>query len=99
MNGSTSAPSPAAEAIELENRDGASHVPAGLGERDGELRAALDRVRALASLDLDEFVDDPIAVTRGEPGDGGPLRVHPETRAALPARVGNSEVGDPRVWT
>jgi hypothetical protein len=36
-----------AEAIELGNRDRAFPVTAGLGERDGELRAALDRIRAL----------------------------------------------------
>jgi hypothetical protein len=37
-----------AEAIELGNRNGAFPVTAGLGERGGELRAALDRIRAFA---------------------------------------------------
>ena len=62
-----------AEAIELGNRDRASPVPAGLGERDGELRPALDRVRALASLDLDKFADDLVILGSGETDDGRAL--------------------------
>ena len=72
-----------AQPIELRNRDGAFTVPAGLGERDGELRAALDRVRALAGLDLDEFADDLVTLDIREPGDRVALGVDPETRAAL----------------
>jgi hypothetical protein len=49
------------------------------------LRAALDRVRALAGLDLDEFADDLVTLGGGEPGDRGALGVDPETR--WPARA------------
>jgi hypothetical protein len=71
-----------AEAIELGNRDGAFTVPAGRGERGGELRAALDRIRAFAGFDLDEFADDLVTLGGGEPGDGRALGIDPETRAA-----------------
>src|SRR5271155_4278058 len=54
--------------------------PAGLGERGGELRAALDRVRAFAGLDLDELGDDLVTLGGGEPGDRGALGVNSETR-------------------
>ena len=47
-----------AQPIELGNRDGAFTVPAGLGKRGGELRSALDRIRAFACFDLDELGDD-----------------------------------------
>jgi hypothetical protein len=68
-----------AEAIELGNRDGAFTVTAGLGERGGELRAALDSVRAFAGFDLDEFADDLVTFGGGEPGDRRALGVDPET--------------------
>jgi hypothetical protein len=59
--------------IELENRDRAVALTASLGEGRGELRPALDRVRALAGLDLDELGDDLIHFDGGEPGDRGAL--------------------------
>jgi hypothetical protein len=61
--------------IKLGNRDGAFTVPARLGESGGELRAALDRVRAFAGLDLDEFADDLVTLGGGETGDGRALGV------------------------
>jgi hypothetical protein len=45
-----------AQPIELGNRDGAFTVPAGLGERGGELRPAIERVSALAGFDLNELL-------------------------------------------
>ena len=68
-----------AQSIELGNRDGAFAVTAGLGERGGELRAALDRIRACAGFDLDEFADDLVTLGAGEPGDRGALGIDPET--------------------
>jgi len=56
-------------------------VTSGLGERGGELRPALDRVRTLAGLCLDEFRDDFEALGVGEAGDGRALRLDPETGA------------------
>ena len=68
-----------AQAIELGNRHRAFTVPAGLGESGGELRAALDRIRAFAGLDLDEFADDLVTLGGGETGDGRALGIDPET--------------------
>ncbi len=85
-----------AEAIELGNRDGAFTVPAGLGESGGELRAALDRVGALAGLDLDELADDLVTLGGCESGNRGALGIDPETRAALLASA-DPEVGDQRL--
>jgi hypothetical protein len=63
--------------IELRDGDGARpSVSAGLGEGGGQLRAALEGVRALASLDLDMLGDDLEPLGLGEPGDGGALRVN-----------------------
>ena len=87
-----------AEAIELGNRDGAFPVPAGLGERGGELRAALDRVGALAGLDLDEIADDLVTLGGGETGDRGALGIDPETGAALLARARPGS-RRPAAWT
>jgi hypothetical protein len=71
-------------------------MPADLGECGGELQPALDRVRALAGLGLDELADDPVTLARGEPSDGDALRVNPQTRATLFAS-GDPEVGDQRL--
>lgn len=73
-------------------------MTAALGERGGELRPALDRVRAFARFDLNELGDDVITLASREPGDGGALRVDPKTPAALLARR-DPEVGDPAVST
>ena len=51
-------------------------VAAGLGEGGGELRAALESVRALACLDLDMLGDDLEPLGLGEPGHGSALRVN-----------------------
>ena len=72
-----------AEAIELGNRDRALAMTAGLGGRGGELRTALDRIRAFAGFDLNELDDDLVTLGGGEPGDGRALGIDPETRAAL----------------
>ena len=85
-----------AQPIELGNRYGAFTVPAGLGERGGELRAALDRIRAFAGFDLDEFADDLVTLGGAEPGDRGALGIDSETRAALLASA-DPEVGDQRL--
>jgi hypothetical protein len=82
-----------AEATELGNRDGAFTVTKGLGKRGGELRAALDRIRAFAGFDLDEFADDLVTLGGGEPGDRGALGADAETGAALLASA-HPEVGD-----
>jgi hypothetical protein len=68
-----------AEAIEIGNRDCALTVTTGLGERVSELRAALDRVSALAGLDLNELGDDFEALGGSESSDGGAL-------VSMPAR-------------
>src|SRR5271154_2337686 len=85
-----------AQSIELGNRDDAFAVTAGLGERGGELRAALDRIRAFTGFDLDEFADDLVTLDGGEKGDCGALGIDPETRAALLASA-DPEVGDQRL--
>ena len=85
-----------AQPIELGNRDGAFTVPAGLGERGGELRATLDRIRAFAGFDLDELGDDLITLGGGEPGDRGALGIDPETGAALLTSA-QPEVSDQRL--
>ena len=53
-------------------------VLAGLGQRGDELGAAIERVGALARLDLDELGDDLEPLDLGEAGDGGALGVHAE---------------------
>ena len=68
-------------------------MPAGLSERGLELRATLERIRALAGFDLDELGGDLEPLGPGEPGDGGALRLDPETRAAL-LRTGNAQISD-----
>ena len=73
----------AREPIELGDGDGRLALPAGLGQCGGELRAAIERVGALARLDLDELGDDLEPLGLGEPGDGGALGVNAEPGAAL----------------
>jgi hypothetical protein len=65
--------------IELRDDHGAGlAMTAGLGQRGGELRATIERVRALPRLDLDMLGDDFEALGLGEPGDGGALRLNAE---------------------
>ena len=83
----------AAEPVELGDDDRARlPVAAGLGEGGTKLRAALERVRPLARLDLRELADDPKALGLGEPGDGGALGVNAKPRAALLAGA-DPEIG------
>ncbi len=87
----------AAEPVELGDDDRARlPVAAGLGEGLGELRAALEGVRALARLDLDMLGDDPEPLGLGEPGHGGALGVNAEPAAALLASA-DPEIGDQRL--
>ena len=87
----------AAQSIELSDGDRRPFaVTAGLGQCGGELRAAVERVRALARLDLSELGGDLEALGLGEAGDGGALGVEPEPRAALLARA-DPVVGDERL--
>jgi hypothetical protein len=46
-----------------------------LGEGLGQIRAALEGVRALAGLNFSELGDDLEPLGLGEPGDGGALGV------------------------
>ena len=71
----------AAEPVELGDDDRARlPVAAGLGEGLGELRAALEGVRALARLNFSELGDDLEPLGLGEPGDGGALGVNAEPK-------------------
>ena len=58
-----------------------------------ELRAAVERIRALAGLYLDELTDQLQALSVGELMKGLPLSLDPEPRAAL-LRRGNPDVRD-----
>ena len=81
------------EPIELGDGNGRLALPAGLGQGGGELRAAVERVGALARLDLSEFGGDLETLSLGKAGDGGALGVEPEPRAALLASA-DPVVGD-----
>src|SRR3954453_15889889 len=59
----------AREPVEL-GHDNRPLQPAGPCQRRGELRPALQRVRALAGFDLDEFGVDLVALAATEAGDG-----------------------------
>ena len=72
------------EPVELGDGDRARlSVAAGAGQGGGELRAAVERVGALARLDLSELGGDLEALGLGEAGDGGALSVNAKPRAAL----------------
>jgi hypothetical protein len=73
-----------AEPVELsdDNRNPFA-VMAGIGERGLKLRPTVERVGALPRLDLDKLGLDREPLGLGESGDGGPLRLEAETRAAL----------------
>jgi hypothetical protein len=47
----------------------------GCGEGGGELRTAVERVRAFAGLSFNELRDDREPLGLGEAGDGGALRL------------------------
>ena len=66
----------ARQRVELGHRDRAVHR-AGLGERRRQLRPAVERVAAFASLDLDEFRDDLVTLAVCEPRQRFPLRFDP----------------------
>ncbi len=75
------------EPVELGDGDRARlPVAAGASQGGGELRAAVERIGALARLDLSELGGDLEALGLGEAGDGGALGVEPEPRAALLSR-------------
>ena len=67
-----------------------------LGEGLGQIRAALEGVRALAGLNFSELGDDLEPLGLGEPGDGGALGVDAKPRAALLAGA-DPVVGDERL--
>ena len=82
----------AGEAVELGHHDRALCL-ARCGQRCGELRAAVERVGALAGLDLGELVKDGDALGFGKAGDRGSLGLDAQARSTLPlcrnAVVGN----------
>ena len=87
----------AAEPVELGDGDRRSPtLPAGRGERITEFRAPLERVRALAALDLDELGGDFEALGFGEAVNSSTLSVEPEPGSALLAGR-NPEIGDERL--
>src|SRR5271165_4337076 len=84
------------EPVELSDGDGAMlPVATGFGQCGSELRAAVERVRTLARLDLDMLGDDLEALGLGEADDGGTLGVDAKPRAALLAGA-DPVVGDER---
>jgi hypothetical protein len=58
--------------------------PARLGHGGGEDRPSIERVGALAALDLGEFADQFVSLAVCEPLDRLALRIEPKTRPALP---------------
>ena len=78
----------ARESVELGDHDRRSlATPFGLGERRLELRAAFERVRSLASLDLDVLGNDFEPLGLGEAGDRGALRIEAQAAPALLGRA------------
>ncbi len=67
----------AGQPIELGDYDRAFAL-AGFGERRGELRATIERIRALAGFDLDILGNDFEAFSLGEPGERCTLRLEAE---------------------
>jgi hypothetical protein len=82
----------AAEPIELRDDDWAFQ-PAGHLESCGELRPAVKRVSALASLDFGESVCDVAAFSSGKPGNGIALGLEAKPRGALLPGA-DSDIGD-----
>jgi hypothetical protein len=78
----------AAEAVQLGD-DHRAPATAGVLERGGELRAAVEGVRALACLDLDELAGDVEALGGSKARDGLALRVEPR-RAKHTVEAANS---------
>jgi hypothetical protein len=72
----------AAEPIEFRDDDRAFQ-PAGQLESRGKLRPAVERVSALASLDLGESIYDVAALCFGEPGNSIALSFEAKPRGAL----------------
>ena len=82
----------AGKPVELGDRDRAL-VLLGLGQRRRQLRALVERIGALAGLDLDELSHDFEALGLGKPGNGGALRF--KTKAGLGLLAGgNADIGD-----
>ena len=86
----------AREPIELGDDDGATRLLRG-GQSRRKLRPALQRIGALARLDLDELARDGETLAFAELGDGPTLRFQAQAGAALPssrhADVGNRRSG------
>jgi hypothetical protein len=82
----------AAQAIELRNQDRRFRLLGGL-EHCGELRPAIERISALARLDLLERLHQPETLGLGEAGQRGLLRFHAQAGLGLLSR-GNPDVGD-----
>ena len=92
MNGTRWAIRPAMKATSRESRSQLGDERGHLAWRC-ELRAPIERVRALSGLGFDEFRDEGAVLGFGEALDGGPLRLDPEARALL------SPCGDTTVAT
>jgi hypothetical protein len=71
-------------------------LPAGRGERITEFRATIERIGALAALDLDKLVGDLEALGFGEATNRSALGVESESGSALLAGR-NPEIGDERL--
>ena len=84
----------AGEPVELGDDDGAL-ADSGRGQRGGELRAPIERIAALAGLDLGELAEEGESFAFGEAGDHGSLGLDSEPGAALPGG-GDAIVGDCR---
>jgi hypothetical protein len=68
----------AGQTIQFSNDDRAFEL-AGLGERGGQLRSAIQRVRSLAGFDLDELGSDLQTLGGCEPGECFLLRGQAKT--------------------
>ena len=91
MNGTLEAIRPAMKATSRESRsslgddDGAADLLRGC-QGCGELWSALQRICALARLDLDELARDGETLALAELGDGTTLRFQSQAGATLPSR-------------
>ena len=80
------------QAVELRDDNRGLELPGG-GQGGGELRPAIERVGALARLDLAEGLGQGVAFGLGKAGERGLLRFEAEAGASL-AGGRNAGVGD-----